>query len=90
MPKRLKHYVTFCEWSNFHLNYVTIMIPKRKKLLAQITILLKLNFLNFLTLRDKLQLKTIFFSGPGLHTGKQVKMTLTPAPPNTGIVLEKR
>ena len=70
--KRLKHYVTFCEWSNFSFKkYVTIMIPKKKTLdnpFIEIKLPRFLNAKRQITIKD-----TIFFSGIGLHTGKKLK-----------------
>ena len=43
-----------------------------------------MSVLNQKTIRDNIK-----FEGIGLHSGKKVKMTLFPAPPNTGIIFRR-
>ena len=65
------------------------MIPNKKTVLDNSFVEVKLpKFLN--ATRQKTLKSKITFTGIGLHTGNKVKMTLNPAPIETGIVFRKQ
>ena len=65
------------------------MIPNKKIVLDNSFVEVKLpNFLN--ATRQKTLKSKITFTGIGLHTGNKVKMTLNPAPIQTGIVFRRQ
>ncbi len=65
------------------------MIPRKKNLHENSFVEVKLpKFLN--AKRQKTLKSKITFTGIGLHTGNKVKMTLNPAPIETGIVFRKQ